>query len=295
MVIRVMTEVKVREDEYGLIKNFLSRIRGLPSEPQIATRERRLLFHGTLHLHTVDDEEVTILDNVLLPINSPQDYVPITQNGGANLPNRSSRLANAINKWDARRRRSESTSSSSTGTSFGTASSGASSDMPATPSSTFFSSFRIPVPDGRLNTARIPEQKRVLVSPSPNPRRPSVRGIPVQVFIFTDLVLLTTPNSSLTPENSSWTLLEDIGITRILAVSEYSEQDTSGLKTSLPTKLQTSRCFSRIRCFCCRYNSCRHQQVQPMHERRGRARRDSSFPYPNAPHSDAVWKALTPR
>ncbi|KAF9466836.1 hypothetical protein BDZ94DRAFT_1250917 [Collybia nuda] len=221
MTIRVMTEVKNREDEYDLIKNFLSRIGGLSSGPQIATRERHLLFHGTLHLLTVDDEEVTILGNALFPANNPQNYVSATQKKKTNLENRTSRLANAVNIWDTRRGRSESTSSSNTGTSFETVSSR------DTSCSTFFSSFRIPVPEGRLNAARISEQKRALESPSPNPRRPRTRGIPAQVFIFTDLMLLATQNSTLVPNNYEWSLLEGIGITRILGISEPPEQNSS--------------------------------------------------------------------
>ena len=39
MVIRVMTEVKIREDEYILLKTFAARVQGLLSPSELATRE----------------------------------------------------------------------------------------------------------------------------------------------------------------------------------------------------------------------------------------------------------------
>jgi len=46
LVIKVMTEVKIREDEYNLIKRFSTRIQGLSASSQLATRDRRLLQSG---------------------------------------------------------------------------------------------------------------------------------------------------------------------------------------------------------------------------------------------------------
>jgi RhoGEF domain len=220
MVIHVLNEVKVREDEYDLIKSISLRIQGLPPSVQLATRERRLLFRGLLHL--VNTEEVA--HNSKTPPTTSMVSSDGSKGRGPNMFNRSSKLAVAIDEWDARRARSESTSSSSTGTSFkslGT-SSAASSDIPATLCSTFFSSYRISIPGGRLNntTSRMP------ASPSPSPRRNSTfSGTLVQVFIFTDLVVLTAPTSNLAPAmTGDWTLLKDIGITRILGVTERLEE-----------------------------------------------------------------------
>lgn len=224
MIIHVLNEVKVREDEYDLIKSISVRIQGLPPSVQLATRERRLLFRGLLHL--VDTDDVVHNSKIAPTISSDS-----SKSRGPNLFNRSSKLAVAINEWDARRGRSESTSSSNTGTSFNSlgTSSGASSDMPATPCSTFFSSYRISVPDGRLNSAA----NRMPASPSPNPRHNSTLcGTPVQVFIFTDLVVLAAPTTSLAPATTGdWTLLEHIGIARILGVPERPEQEPYGSYT----------------------------------------------------------------
>jgi hypothetical protein len=222
MVIHVLNEVKAREDEYDFIKSFSTRIHGLPSSVQLATRERRLLFHGLLHLVNTD---VGLVRNPKSLLATSTISVDSYNNRGVKPLNRSSRLASAINEWDARRGRSESTSSWSTGTSFNSfgTSSGASSDLPATPCSTFFSCYRISVPAGRLNNAA----SRIPASPSPSPRRNStVYGTPVQVFVFTDLVLLAVPTSSST---SDWSLLKNIGIARVLGVPEQPEQEPDGL------------------------------------------------------------------
>src|SRR6266545_4213454 len=50
IALEVMTEVKIREDEYNLLKTFSSRIQGLPSANNLATRERRLLHSGPVQL-----------------------------------------------------------------------------------------------------------------------------------------------------------------------------------------------------------------------------------------------------
>ena len=49
MIIRVLSEVKFREDEYDVIKDIVTRIQGFPSFTQLAKRERRLLIQGALH------------------------------------------------------------------------------------------------------------------------------------------------------------------------------------------------------------------------------------------------------
>ncbi|KAG6849120.1 hypothetical protein H0H93_011181, partial [Arthromyces matolae] len=54
MFIRVMTEVKLREDEYEAIQGYAARIHGLPSSSRLPTRERRLLHQGILHLINVE-------------------------------------------------------------------------------------------------------------------------------------------------------------------------------------------------------------------------------------------------
>lgn len=221
MVIRVLTEVKAREDEYDLVKRFSARITGLSPSTQLAARERRLIQQGILHLIDADDNMGTAHLPSTPGMSKISQYFPTgSKPTRSDALNRTSKLAIAIHQWDARRRRSASTSSSSTGmssSSFGTVSSGASSGAPSTPCSTFFSSFRIPMPDGRLSKVCGPMPVKPPASPSPAPRRHvSSRGAPVQVFVFTDLVLLATPST----ETDEWTLLRHIGTLRILGVSD---------------------------------------------------------------------------
>lgn len=225
MVIRVLNEVRVREDEYELIKSFSTRIQGLPSSFLLATRERRLLFRGPLHLVYADK------DNCETGLPTPalsQCYSHIPKTPGTYVSDRSSRLANAIHQWDTRRERSGSTSSSSTGMTFnsvGTALSGDAFDIPVSACSTFPPSYRISVPQGWLNSAGISGQNKTPASPSPNPR---YGPTPLEVFVFTDLVLLATPALTLTPENSEWTLLKNTGIVRVLGINETIEQGSYG-------------------------------------------------------------------
>lgn len=50
MIIRVMSEVKLREDEYHSVKDIASRINNFPLSARLAKRERRLLTQGLLDL-----------------------------------------------------------------------------------------------------------------------------------------------------------------------------------------------------------------------------------------------------
>lgn len=52
MTVHVLWEVKVRENQYDFIKDVSARIEGLLPTVQLATRERRLLWHGDLIWHS---------------------------------------------------------------------------------------------------------------------------------------------------------------------------------------------------------------------------------------------------
>ncbi|KAF7986827.1 hypothetical protein HWV62_12522 [Athelia sp. TMB] len=101
MVIRVMSEVKFREDEYDVVKELASRIHGLPI--QVIKRERKLLCQGTLR-------RIPMPDN-------PQGFdlvAPLEI-----IPPRNSKLISAINDWGMRRHASGSSkSTNSTAMSF---------------------------------------------------------------------------------------------------------------------------------------------------------------------------------
>ncbi|GLB42761.1 hypothetical protein LshimejAT787_1202100 [Lyophyllum shimeji] len=236
MFIRVMTEVKAREDEYDLIQKFAARIQGLAPSAQLATRERRLLHQGILHLVDVEDNDPATASHS----SGISRYFPPGSLDGANTAKRASKVATAMNQWDTGRGRSGSTSSSNAGLSLGCSSSGFSTGPPATPDSLCFPSFRILMPQGRPNQARMANGK-MPQSPSPAPRNGSNApalclgpGMPVQVFVFTDLVLLAVPASTSNPgETDGWTLLKHIGTVRALDV-QLEEQGSYGLHDDFP-------------------------------------------------------------
>ncbi|KAJ7641498.1 Dbl homology domain-containing protein, partial [Roridomyces roridus] len=112
LVIKVMSEVKIREDEYDLVKNMSSRIKGLPPAIQLAKRGRRLLFQGQLLRVQADPHSVADV--------SPMTQAPPFNDRRKSVrpdPKRSTQLADAIQSWDQRRSRSGSNVSSGTTTS----------------------------------------------------------------------------------------------------------------------------------------------------------------------------------
>ncbi|KAG5650115.1 hypothetical protein H0H81_000623 [Sphagnurus paluster] len=222
MFIRVMTEVKIREDEYDLIQKFSTRIQGITPSVQLATRERRLFYQGVLHLLGVEEATKDGSASTHRTSNVSRYFPP-----GA-LPttdNKTSNLGYTIGQWDATGRgRSGSTSStgvSGSQVSLKTVSSGFSLNGPPMANSTFFSSFRIPIPRGRLNQA----PTKTPASPSPTPRlnlansTPS-SGMPIQVFVFSDLVILAAATS----DSEGLSLLKRIGTIRILG-AQIQERD----------------------------------------------------------------------
>ncbi|KAK2459452.1 hypothetical protein APHAL10511_008529 [Amanita phalloides] len=113
VVVRVMTEVKVREDEYDLLKDLVTRIRGLPPNLQLVTRDRRFLCQGKLYL--ADDGDQYLLLDKAGNQDVPTHTKPTMKERAGN---RISRLASAVQAWDSLRGRSgsiKSTASSCAG------------------------------------------------------------------------------------------------------------------------------------------------------------------------------------
>ena len=219
-----MNEVKAREDQYDLVKDILAQIRGLPPSIQLAKRERRLLAHG-------------LLQRVTGPCSQGPDSL---RPAGEEAPKRNSRLAEAITEWDRGRGRSasvKSTSSSATGVSFKSyeTNSSASSSIPTTPSSDCFPSrCRIfPKSNADFAYASISEthghhdtRSRRALTNSHLDDEAEMRS--VHAFVFTDLVLLTSPINSSRAEDDGpkWCLLDGIGLAMVLSVTEIPR--TSG-------------------------------------------------------------------
>jgi hypothetical protein len=210
MMICTMREVKVREDEYDLVNDLLSRIRGLPASLSLARRERRLLARGRL-----------LLQDPAAPRLSVSDLVdsPSHRSGRADFgvhrrtnSNRHSRLFEAV------RQHSRRTSESSSDSTF-TASS---SSTPLTPIS---------------HEQFLPDQKNEMDAASHGSLlQLHVQATTIQVFVFSDLVLLASPIDMLESDDAAslsttdrhspppsgaeprWQLLDLIGLSRVLGV-----------------------------------------------------------------------------
>lgn len=193
MIIRVMSEVKFREDEYDVIKEIVSRIHGLPTD--VVKRERRLLCRGTLR-------------QISLP-EHPLGYGPVAP--VESIPLRSSRLISAINDWGMRRHVSGSSkSTNSTAMSF-------MSLETASCASASLTFDKASIIHPRYHAANTPNCNGTR-------QQANVPGDILHAFIFTDILVLANPSEHRTSSDSpSWVLLEDIGLSRILGVIENTE------------------------------------------------------------------------
>ncbi|KAF9267171.1 hypothetical protein L218DRAFT_1074471 [Marasmius fiardii PR-910] len=225
ITIKVLNEVKTREDEYAYIKSISERISGLPHKISIPHRERHLLCQGQLNLVQKSTSSSTV----------PEKPLPSSPSS-----TRTSRLASAIQEWNAGRARSESDASNATFTSTNTASTCV--EIHKSPLSEQFSSK-----DRALHL-----QDRSTYSPNPASSNTSI-----QAFLFSDLLVLTQPctrrSSSKTREKHDdrkdrWNLLENIGLSRVLdvLVPDSSEQSHGVIIDILPIA-NTDESGARVR------------------------------------------------
>ncbi|KAI0919696.1 hypothetical protein AcV5_001689 [Taiwanofungus camphoratus] len=209
-IIHVMDEVRIQEDEYEFVKDVVSRIAGLPTSAPIAKRERRLLHHGELHL--IDGSkgaqlkanlaESTSESTMFLPDLTPPKARQTQETS------QTSRLASAIHKWYIRRAKSGSVSSSE--------------------SATTSVQSHDTVPPRALSSI-VPTSELCTQSESHNRACETQCSIPVQIFVFTDIILLAAPvgakggGYSDIDDEDRWCLLSDVGLSRILGVTERHE------------------------------------------------------------------------
>ncbi|KAL7278174.1 hypothetical protein ACG7TL_008147 [Trametes sanguinea] len=230
--VRVMEEVKTREEEYDFVKELSARIDGLSNAPPLARRARRLLWYGTLVL------TFPSLDNHL-QVSAPA----ITPNATPTLPNGSlsprtngrppqkahdrSKLATAIRDWTTRRSRAGSLSSSASSMrsmqTYDTASSASSASILITPRSDQFPGIQVSARAGAKGHLQSP-QIRPQVPPPP-------RETLLNVMVFSDLVVLAAPipqkngKSQREEEQEQRSrLLDSIGLSRILDITEAGER-----------------------------------------------------------------------
>lgn len=202
-MMRVMTEVKVRETEHRLIQSLALQMEDSAISKLLASRERRLLHSGTLRL-----------------ISPSIDLSAQPMSHQAKAQKRSSKLVQAITHWDRKPERSSSLKSiASSVKSFSTTSS-FSSDPPP-PSDT--RSSRVPLLKGLFKgkaaaTPTLPTSgMKAGTSEAPSDC--------VQVFIFSDIVLLLLPKSA---AGSKYCLVPKVGLAKVFSVSIEDQGTAKG-------------------------------------------------------------------
>jgi len=212
-----MREVKIREEEYDLVKDILDRVQGLPAFVQLACRERRLLARGRLVRDFSNEKR---RDVPALFGNDPGHYLrPLARcsRTGGQPGQRQSKLYNAIQGRNIPSTRSGSMrSTASSQLSEESHLTSSSSTPPVTPidyASHMLSSMGTRDWDNHDTADR-------------GDRMPSLVGLhldgasrqsAIHAFVFTDLIILASSTGS-TGVANTWRLLEDVGISRILGV-----------------------------------------------------------------------------
>lgn len=209
MIVRAMLEVCSREEEYERLKDISTRISGLPYNFMLARRERRIVAQGLLRRVHLSDQERAILEGEEPGAEDPQE-IPLC------MPILSPQYRD-MRGWDTPPPATTSWLKSSS-LSFG------SSQQDTRPlsmlsSSSFTSSIAMDMDDdhSRARTNRN--------APSSNARsfKPKSKDSLVYVFVFTDLVLFTHRTEARDEyEKDSWYLVDDIGMSRVLGVTDQS-------------------------------------------------------------------------
>ncbi|KAM0753140.1 hypothetical protein T439DRAFT_323770 [Meredithblackwellia eburnea MCA 4105] len=239
-MIRVMQEVRTREDEYEEAKVLQSRIRGFPEGFKLARRDRRLIAHGPLRRVHISDKDRTLLEmDAMAKASSvgprPMSILTLTPDAVALSPT----IANS----NSSRRQSTVSDSGSSSRSVGSMTysetSAASRSTPATPVSTSFETSSPSVvtapsakPEGisfgGLSLGNRPEKSTKII-------KTKAKESSVYAFVFSDLVVLTTKSSEgirfiRTSRNTTRRLeqgptyktIDVIGLSRVLGVSDLS-------------------------------------------------------------------------
>lgn len=228
MVIRVMTEVKIREDEYNLLKVFSSRVQGLSHSNGLATRERRLLYSGPLTL---------MLENSSVPSDASNQPVHSQQKTDSKRASRASKLMDVVNISSSVYEKTGSGRSGSFAIPGTSSSSGPSTT--ATPAkSSWFS--RLPLRKKALAKSPLPPEdsanNRIDVPPFP---LASQRSVSVHAFVFSDLVLLAH-SCQTTGRKVDWILCEDLGVFNPLSIARIQDRNQG----TYLTVLSSSRSYS---------------------------------------------------
>jgi hypothetical protein len=252
-IIRVMQEVKTREDEYEETKLLESRISGLPNGFKLACRDRRLVAHGVLKRVHISDKDRSLLE---------MDAIARAGLDKPNLRGNAPISPGLSPLIDSARPRSTISESSSSSLSVGS----------LTYASDHSSGWNSPTTPGAFQSPTRLEFGGPANSPSPSPllrpdsmlsttsssysdtsnkgtssafdtnlasRRPARRVVKtkaketsVYVFVFSDLVVLATKpsvpsaafgsRSRRVMQEPTYRAIETVGLSRVLGVSDLS-------------------------------------------------------------------------
>ncbi|KAG8848155.1 hypothetical protein FRB91_011131 [Serendipita sp. 411] len=259
LVIKVIQEVKAREEEYRYMVELASRIDNFPTQFQLAHRERRLVSQGLLRKVAISEKEKQLLDaqpssKSVSRIQSPQlgtswspassEITPIVSTSSkftspslspapnrAFIPTRQGHIQRQEPTWRNSEAFSE-VSHSSEGNSSPNSSMTLSSDAesvarlesitrPQFPRST------VVFPSYGRSSPNLPRGAQL----SKGTRRKGARETPIYVFVFTDMAIfvsqagkggLLQSRSQVPTENMS--LVQSCGLSRIVGVSDVSEK-----------------------------------------------------------------------
>ncbi|TFK51604.1 hypothetical protein OE88DRAFT_1645017 [Heliocybe sulcata] len=239
MIVKVMLEVKLREDEYQQVKELLAQIDGLPNSETLAKRERRLLSRGHLRFSGRSAGEHA-LDSASGPAFAlGGEDVTFIKEKRAPETSRQSRLSNAVLGWDTRRSRSQSIDSAASSllsfdsVSSGLSGPGISSSGSYSESRTLFSPSPAKMPKGHdrgRNSLGHDRLNEYIVSDVP---------VLVLVLVFTDLLILAKPHkTSRTQDASRYLLLQDVGLARILEVGSANDASLPMILDLLPVDVK---------------------------------------------------------
>jgi hypothetical protein len=223
-----MREVKTQEEEYELVKDRLEHIKGMPASLQLAQRSRRLLARGRL-------ERENHSSNLRSPAvgGELREHSRSRQATGV----RQSRLISAIQSRAVRSDSIRTTSESST-----SMDSHLSDDLRA---KLYPSDFL----ERSTSTSSLAHQDaRERKFTDLRYARPILESRePLYTLVFTDLVLLASPAHDMSGlrdlemQFHSWRLLEGIGISRVLKVTEGSGEIILDLLPVEPENIATGR------------------------------------------------------
>ena len=191
MVIRVLREVKRREDEYTFVKDLMLRIRGFPDMIQLLNRERRLIAHGALRRVYLSEQSKKRLEGLATPASNKQRRLKRDLNKES-LTNTRHRRANSLDSCLSDASSVGSVASAVTSTLLGHSEHGSHS----------------------LRAKQEWPQKSHETSKTTN----------IYAYIFTDLAVFTVPSNMRSRERDGkeWEFIPDIGVCRILFLRDYS-------------------------------------------------------------------------